>query len=316
MKDELKPFFSIIIPVYNGEKYIKNCLDSIITQLYLNYEVILVDDGSLDRSGKICDEYVERYPDYFFVQHTVNQGVSSARNMGLSMAGGEFIVFIDCDDIVTSSYLEEFFRMITLHEDVDIAVCGVKVNNKNIVLNGKQNKNGYINKQQFYTELIERNSIKGFLWNKVFRRSVIVENNIILDKNSHMCEDLLFCLEITSFIRNVYFVNTPNYYYIQRVESAVHRKFNPKLISVLYTYGCIIDILKIHANTDTIKKAYGNLLIHNINLYLMFNREEGYEEVIKSTRTFIKKNIRYIFQSGIGNKLRFKAIITYMWVYF
>ena len=105
---------SVIVPVYNVETVLHYCLDSILAQSYRDFELILIDDGSTDSSGKICDEYAGR-DNRILVRHIENQGVSHARNLGIERASGEFILFIDSDDFVESTYLEE---LIHLHQSL------------------------------------------------------------------------------------------------------------------------------------------------------------------------------------------------------
>lgn len=112
---------SIIVPVYNAESYLKRCLDSIINQTYKNIEIILIDDGSTDKSGMICDEY-KSHDDRIIVIHKANSGVSSARNSGLDIAGGEYIAFIDSDDYVPKNYLEMLLNDMT--DETEMVVCG------------------------------------------------------------------------------------------------------------------------------------------------------------------------------------------------
>lgn len=114
------PTISIIIPIYNTEKYLRRCLDSIVAQTYKDFECIIVDDGSTDGSGKICDEYVAK-DNRFKVFHKKNGGVSSARNLGLDNAKGEYIAFCDADDYVKENWLSEFILRIPI---CDIVVSG------------------------------------------------------------------------------------------------------------------------------------------------------------------------------------------------
>ena len=112
---------SIIIPVYNVEKYLAECIESVLKQTYQNIEILLIDDGSPDNSGKICDEYEEK-DSRVRVIHKENGGVSSARNVGLEQANGEYITFIDSDDFVSESYIEELYIALE-NGNSDLAFC-------------------------------------------------------------------------------------------------------------------------------------------------------------------------------------------------
>lgn len=115
----IDPQISVIVPVYNVEKYLAECIDSILAQTYQNLEIILVDDGSPDSSGRICDEYAERYPKKIKVVHKANGGLSSARNVGLDVANGEYVGFVDSDDkILPEMYGEMYEAMTAMNVDV------------------------------------------------------------------------------------------------------------------------------------------------------------------------------------------------------
>ncbi|MBC7364852.1 MAG: glycosyltransferase family 2 protein, partial [Candidatus Aminicenantes bacterium] len=118
-------FFSIIIAAYNTEKYIRECLDSILGQTFYNYEVIIVDDGSTDGTGMICEEYAIRY-DKIKVIHQENRGLLKARKTGLEAALGSYIIFVDSDDYIAKSMLKEVYEIISKNKDVDMILFGMK----------------------------------------------------------------------------------------------------------------------------------------------------------------------------------------------
>ena len=122
MGNKMIPKISIIIPVYKVEEYLNRCLDSIIIQTFTDWECILIDDGTPDISGKICDEYVSK-DNRFIVIHQENAGVSAARNAGLDIARGEYITFVDSDDWVEPNFLEEQYKDI-VSDDYDVCICG------------------------------------------------------------------------------------------------------------------------------------------------------------------------------------------------
>ena len=117
---------SIIVPVYNVEKYLNRCIDSILKQIYIDFEIILVNDGSTDSSGIICEYYHEQYPQIITVIHQNNQGLSQARNTGLEQAKGEYITFIDSDDFISPNYLYVLLKNMKMY-DADISSEQLKV---------------------------------------------------------------------------------------------------------------------------------------------------------------------------------------------
>lgn len=127
------PLVSIIVPVYQVEAYISECVESLLAQTYTNLEILLVDDGSTDSSGEICDEYAVK-DDRVRVVHQQNQGAAGARNKGLNLASGEYVAFVDSDDMITSDYIEELYGLIKKYH-ADIAACAYVRDRKDNVCN-------------------------------------------------------------------------------------------------------------------------------------------------------------------------------------
>ena len=124
MHDEQNDLVSVIVPIYKVEEYLRECVDSIINQTYKNLEIILVDDGSPDKCGEICDEYA-RNDSRITVYHKENGGLSDARNYGIDRCNGEYITFVDSDDVLKSNFVETLMGLIEEY-DADVAVSGVK----------------------------------------------------------------------------------------------------------------------------------------------------------------------------------------------
>lgn len=190
--------FSIIIPVYNVEKYLPECIESILIQTYKEFELILVDDGSKDSSGLICDEYAQR-DSHIHVIHQSNAGVSKARNAGLSVAKGEWITFIDSDDWVDEDFLENF--NIETNADCDLICQGLKY----IDHSTRNEKRRTSFDAATITEPDEEQLVKrydilcfGVTVCKCFRRNIIEKFAISFDKKISYHEDHLFTLEYIS----------------------------------------------------------------------------------------------------------------------
>lgn len=207
---------SIIIPVYNVEQYLRECLDSIVVQTYCNFEVILIDDGSTDSSGKICDDYVTNNPN-FKVLHQENAGVSVARNKGLELANGEYVIFVDSDDFIEKTFLEIVIPEIkgydllfygdTYHYlDGNIRThqpfpseSNDKKNVENRILAFKQSDDGY----EYF----------GYTWNKVFCTDIIKKHNILFIEGLSIREDELFTAEYCRYINSLKVISKPIYHY-------------------------------------------------------------------------------------------------------
>ena len=200
--------FSIIIPVYNAEKTLERCLDSVDSQTFLNYEVIVVDDGSTDRSLSICKQY-EMQNQRYHVVHQLNSGPSTARNMGLNMAIGKWICFIDSDDFVEESYLQDIFDT-EQKSDADVVFVGY---NK-VYENGKKEvcfpyEFSDANFETFF-ELSEQDMF-GYTWVKAFRREVI--KDIKFNSDLNLFEDEVFTCQVIPNCKRISIVKKPIYNY-------------------------------------------------------------------------------------------------------
>ncbi|MDE6645587.1 MAG: glycosyltransferase [Muribaculaceae bacterium] len=163
---------SIIVPVYNVAAYLRECLNSIEKQTFRNWECILVDDGSLDDSGAICDEYASRDP-RFRVIHQKNGGLSAARNSGLRVCKGKFVAFIDSDDYVSADFLDRMREVITASE-ADVVQCCMMEGYTTFSKNRSLVKDTTtLNRKQVAEELMKNKIIPSYMWIKLFRRSVI-----------------------------------------------------------------------------------------------------------------------------------------------
>lgn len=205
---EMKPTFSIIVPVYNVEKYLNRCIDSILSQTFEDFEVLLIDDGSNDKSGAICDEYAKS-DNRVRVFHKENGGVSSARNVGLDNACGEWALFVDSDDNVNRYYLSKF------HQDSDMEIQGaVTINSASDIKEGELKYNDAVLEIRCAEDAILRD-LNTAPWAKCFRKSIIDTNNIRFDEDLSYGEDSIFIYEYLCFCSTIRYNSSVGYkYYI------------------------------------------------------------------------------------------------------
>ena len=207
------PKISVIVPVYKAEKFLHRCVDSILAQSYTDFELLLVEDGSPDNSGVICDEYAAK-DSRVRVFHKENGGVSSARNLGLDNAKGEWITFCDADDYVAPDWLSAYGK--AMAENIDLAIQGFY-----IIDEGRAIKNelpqcqGYTieDKRELITSLM-RHGMYGYLWVKLFRRQLIEQHSIRFDTNSAFREDAQFFSEFMVHVKKNVCLDDVGYYYI------------------------------------------------------------------------------------------------------
>ena len=208
------PKISVIVPVYNAEKYLRRCIDSILAQTFTDFELLLIDDGSKDKSGEICDEYA-RKDNRVRVFHKENGGVSSARNLGLDNAQGEWICFCDADDWVDDNWLYNY----SICLNYDIIVQGFYVHRDNETRHKKLSSitNLYFEKEKFFEYLMFLNDIKnvGYVWCRLFNKTLIYENNIRFNEDFTLCEDLEFIFRYLIKSESSYIQNSACYHYVE-----------------------------------------------------------------------------------------------------
>ena len=203
---------SLIIPVYNKGEYLAECLKSIDKQVYRNFEVLLIDDGSTDISAKICDDYYKANSNAK-VFHTSNRGASEARNFGIEHAKGDYIVFIDADDILGNYYLEVLVNLMQKSNE-SMAIIGHGKKSVNDLCSSPNIDNAkIIDVDEVYNNLIRNEQIRGYVWNKIFNRSIIEENGIRFFPDTKIWEDMDFVLNYMQYIQNAYFCDKNHYYY-------------------------------------------------------------------------------------------------------
>lgn len=202
---------SIIVPVFNVEKYLARCIESIIKQTFKDWELILINDGSKDNSGKICDEYATK-DNRIKVIHKKNEGVSKARNTGIALAKGEYICFIDSDDWIEATYLSNFE---TNRCHYDFYFSGIFYDTYDIVYSYKKYKervcrNKYEIRDEFFKQDLLSN---GYPWGKLYKSNVIKDNNLRFNENLTINEDHIFVFQYFCCVDTLYITNTAGYHY-------------------------------------------------------------------------------------------------------
>lgn len=185
------PKITIISPIYNAEPYIVRCLDSILAQTHKDWELILINDGSLDRSGIICDKYAAT-DSRIVVVHKKNEGVSAARQTGLDIARGEYVIHVDPDDWIEPTMLQELYAK-AISEDADVVICDYYVDTKGKTSLVKQQPSA-LNSKTILKELFQQ--LHGSCCNKLVRRACYNKFNIHFPKGINYCEDLLTWIQM------------------------------------------------------------------------------------------------------------------------
>lgn len=210
------PEVSIIVPVYNAEKTIGRCIESILNQEFTDFELILCNDGSTDDSGKICDEYQQK-DDRIKVIHKENTGVSDTRNQGIKMAEGTYIQFLDADDWITVDATKLLVRSMT-EGNCDLVISDFyRVVGNHISHKGDIDTEEIMDQEMFAKFMMENPAdfYYGVLWNKLYKNEIIKKHQIKMDVNVSWCEDFLFNLEYLLHAKRIAALQVPIYYYVK-----------------------------------------------------------------------------------------------------
>ena len=265
MKNKL---VSIVIPAYNSDKWIKRCIESLIAQTYKKIEIIIVNDGSIDNTGKIIQKYVELYE---FVKSIdiEHGGQSKARNIGIDLATGEYICFVDTDDHVDPTYC---FELVNAIKDVDMAICGVKTYlYEKFFDDNKVELEIEIDKPQLIKKILKLEDFSHIVANKLFKRDFLVTNNIHFHED-RLYEDMIFAYETALCCKKVRFINKSLYFYMTRENSTFTTFSSKRIEDYLFAIKTIHQQILNSGIFDEIKAEYINYLnfdaLHAIRLFV------------------------------------------------
>ena len=212
----MNPAVSIIVPVYNAETALRRCIESILHQSCADFELLLVDDGSKDDSGAICDEYAAK-DSRIRVFHKENGGVSAARNLALDVARGKYLQFLDSDDWVVPDATLLLLRAAEEH-GADLVISDFyRVVGERVSVKGDIEEDRVLSREEYAEHMMANPAdfYYGVLWNKLYRRDIVQDHRIRMDEEISWCEDFLFNLEYIRFARRFYALNVPLYYYVK-----------------------------------------------------------------------------------------------------
>lgn len=308
---------SVIVPVYNVEAYLEKCVESILKQTYTNLEILLVNDGSTDNSGELCDQLASQYEN-IKVYHIENAGVSNARNMGIQLATGSWVTFIDSDDFVTQDYLATLASAVE-GLNVGFAIAPLHHIKNGIVtdLPSHSGKTELWSTEETMKELLMTTRTSFFPVAKLFKRDLLADEKF--NTNYHLAEDALFLTELLLKTRcSCVFIDKPVYYYDHREGSAT-TSVNRYVFDTIEVYKQIIA---------QVSQAFPNLKYELINrecwsyitVYdkIIFTSREEYQKEKAELRTWIVQHRREIWKDAYFTTFRKVAILSLVispWLY-
>lgn len=288
---------SVIVPVYNAEKYLKRCLDSILAQKYTDFELLLIDDGSTDESGRICDEYAEK-DSRIRVFHKVNGGVSSARNRGLDNARGEWISFVDSDDSVSELYL---YNLLSHCANVDLVISYAEF----VYSDSTRRRESYSSRMisNNFDDLFVENDLSWHTspWSKLFKKKLCDDLRFV--EGMHIGEDLVFLYSYMLRCGKIYVSNDTDYfYYIENQATLTKRvnRLNEELLAYDNVNMSVQELIEAKGITNPkalsklgwIMAYYGRRVL---NAIYYDGEARGFESRIKCIKLLdIEKYVKYI----------------------
>ena len=291
---------SVIVPVYNVEKYLEKCLDSLASQTLKDIEVIIVNDGSPDNSQTIIDKYVKKYPNMrCYIKP--NGGLSDARNYGLKYAKGEYIAFLDSDDYVTDD-MYQLMYIKAKSGNFDMVVCDINYvyPDKTLkVSNGIKSDNENIKKAYL--------TIHPAAWNKIFKKELFEHK--VLFKKGVWFEDVEFIYRLLPYIKNIGVIHEPFNQYVQR-DGSITNTVNPKIYDYIHNLNGVVDYYKKKKIYDEYKKELEYVyvryiyatFIKSIKRYDYIEYKKGVNEAIKNVKEHFPKyrKNKYFYKSLKG----------------
>lgn len=304
------PKISIIVPVYNVEKYLDRCINSILKQDFKEFELLLIDDGSTDNSGEKCNEYKLK-DNRVRVIHKVNGGLSDARNFGLDLAKGDYVGFVDSDDWIDEKMYSTLYQL-AIEYDADITTCGIKEwknnNNDNKNINNKITIKEFSNSEAIYS--LYHNELSGYsACNKLYRKSLF--DNTRFPKG-RIFEDASIMYKLYHFSNKIVYNDYKLYNYRKRDESITTQKVSNKRLDIVLMFNELIPFIKNNYSymASYIESMYfnslRNIIVDIINENTFFEKED----IIENVSNIVRENLKAIIKNkNIEIKHKILAVI-------
>ena len=279
---------SVIVPVYNVETYLKECLDSIQNQTYTDFEVLLVNDGSTDGSQAICECYCQADKRFRLMNQT-NQGQSVARNTGVAASRGEFIAFVDSDDMILPNYLETLMHYMS--DNVDIVESQFSVHKKKFLAEKfRDTKILFEGNSEEAVKVVPNHLLSVNPVTKLYRRAIV---EAVPYLEGFIFEDIYSGVGMLKYIRKIVKIDYVGYYYRQHATSTMHRTFTPKNLDVFTVSDQLIDL---YSDREELLPYIGKYLVHVVTMHYQDYIQKGnpyaevYNQKLAYYVTITKKN--------------------------
>lgn len=304
---------TIIVPVYNAEKYIGRCIKSLIEQTYYNIEILIINDGSTDSSLEVCSRF--SYGDKRVrVIDQPNAGVSNARNTGLAMAKGDFICFVDADDYVDKDFIHHMYDL-KEKNNADLVICGFNEIKEDVVINNTFGDIRILLQSEAMEMLLREDEFRGYVWNKLFSKEIIKKTNLSFDEKISVWEDVLFTFKYMCYSKTIIYDPEPKYNYIY-IESSSSHKMN-HVLNVDKSFSALIAKEQIEKSLPTnYENVRRQLAVRYVKSSLAVVRNIGYldnlqdnKKYLKECKVYIKNNIKIAY-NYLNHKEKILCFLT------
>lgn len=309
---------SVIVPVYNNEKWIGRCLESIMFQSYKNIEIIVVDDGSTDESGKIVEDY-SRNDNRIRIILQANHGVGYSRNVGMSVSEGEYIVFIDSDDFISRDYIERMMER--MKDDIDLVICGynevrlddniVRITNTHVLnhtvcseLSGNIYRDFYKIREYINSPCL-----------KIYRKKHIIQHNLEFPEDMVAGEDYIFNLSYYRHIKKYVYVPNAGYQYFENISSITHKGSMMHFESLLKSRERSVKLLE-GCDIPERKKYDGEQIYGNLQWFINLDDNDSIFRYLNMMNKLEKKRTFTILESKRATIILFLYKIHLLWIYY
>ncbi|EFX38341.1 glycosyltransferase, group 2 family protein [Streptococcus parasanguinis ATCC 903] len=306
----MKPLLTVVIPVYNVERYLKRCIESVLAQEWKDYEIILVDDGSTDHSPQICDDYVKAY-DFISVIHKENGGLSEARNTGISHAKGEYVYFPDSDDWIEP---DTFIALAEALESQDFDIISFNrefVKGEEDAIVSEPEVTQVFEGKDAFVQMLKHTYITGFANDKIYRKSLFIDNNILFPSRKYY-EDLGTNYKLFLSAQKVYATNQKYYHYLIDNPDSITQSWNEKKFRDMFGFYKEMfysDFVRSQLNQEELHLSqlyYVNGLTHILASLYKAKLHKHYGEITSEVKQELEKNkVAYSEVKSMPNRSKY-----------
>ena len=290
----MKPLLTVVIPVYNVEKYLKRCIDSILIQEWKNYDILLVDDGSTDNSPQICEDYAKAY-DIISVIHKENGGLSEARNTGISNAEGEYVYFLDSDDWIEPNTFSDLAEVIESDQYDIISFNPEFVKSEHDIIKSDSKRTKRLTGKEALIDMFSYGFITGFATDKIYRKALFTKNTIQFPVGKYY-EDLGTNYKLFLAAKKVYATNQKYYHYLIDNPDAITQSWNEKKLRDMFEFYKEVfysDFVRSQLNQEELHISqlyYVNGLTHILASLYKVKLHKHYSEIASEVKQELEKN--------------------------